>query len=94
MCASSVSYYISSSCLKITFTLGEYYESYLTHLIHPQLVIGVRSFGPAAVGHQAASQCHFLLFEDKACLNISIRHLVLFFLYLLEKDAYFSKAQV
>ena len=33
----------------------------LTHLIYPQLAIGVGSLGPATVGHQAVSQCHYLL---------------------------------
>ena len=37
----------------------EYYESYLTHLINPKLAIGVRN--PAALGHQAVGQCHYLL---------------------------------
>ena len=47
----------------------EYCESYLTCLIYPHLALGVGSLGPAAVGHQAVSQCHYLLCEDKACLN-------------------------
>ena len=33
----------------------EYSDSYLTHLIYPQLAIGVRSLGPAAVGHGSSS---------------------------------------
>ena len=50
----------------------EYCDSYLTHLIYPQLAIGVGSLGPSAVGHQAVSKCHYLLLNVSRYLKMTV----------------------